>query len=59
MYEEIIVNVRIGRWLMGFALLFVLAGALPTPAQAQVVVVTHRRHHHRRHHRHVVVVERR
>jgi hypothetical protein len=43
------------RWLMGFMMLFVLAGALPTPADAQVVVKVgpqHRRHYRHRRYRH-------
>ena len=49
-------KVRLGRWLMGFMMLFVLAGAMPTPADAQVIVKVgpqhHRRYHRRyRHHR--------
>ena len=49
-------KMRIGRWLMGLAMLFVLAGVY-TPTQAKaatgVVVVVHTNHrHHRHYHRH-------
>jgi hypothetical protein len=49
-------NFRMKRWLLGLALLFVLAGFY-TPPQAKagdgvvVVVGHHHRHHHHRHYR--------
>ena len=52
-------SARMGRWVMGLMLLFVLAGALPVAADAQVVVVRSRRHHYRHHHRRPIVVVRR
>jgi len=42
-----------GRWLLGFGMLFLFAGVYtPQQAEAQkvVVVVHHRRHHHRTYH---------
>ncbi len=51
-------SARLGRWVMGLMLLFVLAGALPVAADAQVVVVRPRRHYRHHHRRPVVVVRR-
>jgi hypothetical protein len=48
-------KVRIGRWFLGLAMLFVFAGVyVPTQAKAEVVVVVraHHRYHRHYYHRH-------
>lgn len=47
-------KLRMRRWLLGLAMLFVFAGVYtPLQADAQVVVVVGHGHHHRHyHHRH-------
>jgi hypothetical protein len=48
---ETILKSQIGRWVIGFILLFGLAASY-MPAQAQVVVEVGHHHHHHHHHRH-------
>ena len=51
--EEVQMKLRMRRWLLGLAMLFVLAGAYAPPqADAQVVVVVGHHHHRHYHHRH-------
>ena len=46
-------KIHLRRWLLGLAMLFVLAGAYAPPqADAQVVVVVGHHHHRHYHHRH-------
>jgi len=53
-------KMRMKRWLLGLAMLFVFAGVYTPPqAEAKVVVVVGRHHRHYRHHYHRVVVVRR
>jgi len=53
-------KMRMKRWLLGLAMLFVFAGVYAPPqAEAKVVVVVGAHHRHYRHHYHRVVVVRR
>jgi hypothetical protein len=48
-------KMRIGRWLLGLAMLFVFAGVYTPPqaaAATRVVVVVHAHHRHHRHYYH-------